>query len=474
MDISVNLTKFRDTTQHAFGENLMGILIYGSTMRITKPHDVDILVILKQKKDAITDLDILKKILPTIDNRPDMQLVYSDEIGNGNTFSLDTHGPFIIEQLKRALVLYGLNPFVGIEIISEIRSASVLQKLQYYTFRARQEFLGYLVISKDRNKDFHRKKILFAMQDLLIAQTREGIDPVTVITRFSEVFPGVLKSSELERIVTDTEVLNIREALPYYECLYNQALVMVQDIIHESPKPGWCKIGDIFCEFLLPFPDSSNIPSIILCEGLPSQPSQRVLMDTLANHGFAVFFPRYRGTWESGGVFLNESPVKDIESVAIALRNGIVLGKHVFVSGDISLMGTSFGGSVALCSAKSIKAHKIVALSPVPDFKTLPGLSSLRDFLQSMFTGAYRFNNNGWQALLAGELLNPSQALADVDANRILIIGGENDNQITPYILKTFATSHNIQCVIQSKTPHISFSKTRDNILDNILKFMLN
>ncbi|NBD74198.1 hypothetical protein GVX82_04125, partial [Patescibacteria group bacterium] len=61
---------------------------------------------------------------------------------------------------------------------------------------------------------------------------------------------------------------------------------------------------DIVCEFLPPTKHSSKVA--IVAAGAPTYPGKRTeFAHFLAEQGYWVFVPRYRGTWESSGAFLN-------------------------------------------------------------------------------------------------------------------------------------------------------------------------
>ena len=62
----------------------------------------------------------------------------------------------------------------------------------------------------------------------------------------------------------------------------------------------------IVAEFLPPTRPRKKQKVIILCDGMPSMPRKQALMEFLAAKGYWVFYPRYRGSWESGGQFLRK------------------------------------------------------------------------------------------------------------------------------------------------------------------------
>src|SRR5664279_2824021 len=72
---------------------------------------------------------------------------------------------------------------------------------------------------------------------------------------------------------------------------------------------------DIVAEFLPPARVGRTQRAIILCDGMPSIPRKQPLAEFLSSKGYWVFYPRYRGAWESGGEFLERSPHLDILDV---------------------------------------------------------------------------------------------------------------------------------------------------------------
>jgi hypothetical protein len=71
-------------------------------------------------------------------------------------------------------------------------------------------------------------------------------------------------------------------------------------------------VRDIVTEFLPPARTGKRQRAIILCDGMPSIPRKQPLAEFLSAKGYWVFYPRYRGAWESGGEFLARSPHLDI------------------------------------------------------------------------------------------------------------------------------------------------------------------
>ena len=91
---------------------------------------------------------------------------------------------------------------------------------------------------------------------------------------------------------------------------------------------------------------------IVLCDGMPSIPRKQELAEFLAQKGYWVFYPRYRGSWESGGEFLERSPHLDILAVIDGLNREIrelAFGQRFRVrASKIFVIGGSFGGAAAI------------------------------------------------------------------------------------------------------------------------------
>src|ERR1700690_2280755 len=111
---------------------------------------------------------------------------------------------------------------------------------------------------------------------------------------------------------------------------------------------------DILTEFLPPARRLKRQRVIILCDGMPSIPRKQPLAEFLSRKGYWVFYPRYRGSWESGGQFLGKSPHEDILDVIDGLSKPfreLAFGRRFRVSLDeVFVIGGSFGGAAAILS----------------------------------------------------------------------------------------------------------------------------
>lgn len=241
------------------------------------------------------------------------------------------------------------------------------------------------------------------------------------------------------------------------------------------------KIDDIIFEFSPAENEFCGI--VIICEGLPSVPKQRELLSYLSAAGYFVIFPRYRGTWESDGEFLKESPAKDIKDIINFIKNNkikeLYAGKEFDVRDkNINILGSSFGGSIALSLADNTDIDKIIALSPIVDFKTHnkdgneQNLLWLKDFIGQAFGRGYRFNDKNWDKMVSGELFNPKQKLDEKESEKISTIYDQSDKEIDYKKIENYASQNNIKTIKWDNVGHISFSKLSKDKLDEIVKII--
>lgn len=455
-----------------FKDNLRSILLYESDIKdIAEKNDIDMIIVLKIKRSSSKDIRIIRQFLHSEKKNVDLQILYEKELANGNAFSLDSHGQFIVEELKHAIPLYGDNPFTSLSPSIPMVQLSVIQKLQYYVFQARQEYLGYNFPTKDQSKDFHRKKLRMAMLDLLLAKQITLKKSEDVIEIFIQNYPGII-TDKFRFSLNKKTPLNIEEALPIYEALYDEALSLTTKIYPKQKKPKIAKDEGVFFEYLIPENITGNIPFIILCDGLPAKPHQNNLMNILVNLGYGVLYPRYRGTWESEGIFLEKNVGKEISDLAEKLLNGSLLDGVNVTATQITLIATSFGASVALSIAKDKNINKIIALSPVLNFKNLSNLHSLKKFLQKMYPTIYRFTNLSWENLVSGKVV-PSASLVDKNlASKIFLLGGDEDKEISSIELMSWGRKKGIPTTIYKNRGHLSFSKIEGRLLDDIVSLL--
>lgn len=187
---------------------------------------------------------------------------------------------------------------------------------------------------------------------------------------------------------------------------------------------------DIVAEVALPLKQTGKV--IILASGLPSMPSKRSVMEFLGREGYAVVFPRYRGTWESEGNLLEHPPTKDIANVIDAIRRQqrfwctfsqvwIPLRAKTFY-----LIGSSFGGPAVLMLSEMECVKKVVTLSPVLDWQHESLRQSFQEevrFIENGFGMATRLRSKkDWQKLLQKDFYRLPQHLSERARGKIFLM----------------------------------------------------
>src|ERR1700683_2733878 len=109
---------------------------------------------------------------------------------------------------------------------------------------------------------------------------------------------------------------------------------------------------DLVTEFLPPPRPGKIQRAIALCDGMPSIPRKQPLAEFLAAKGYWVFYPRYRGAWESGGEFLARSPHLDVLDVIGGLNKEfreLAFGRRFRGRADeVFVIGGSFGREASI------------------------------------------------------------------------------------------------------------------------------
>ncbi|MCK5060020.1 MAG: prolyl oligopeptidase family serine peptidase [Candidatus Pacebacteria bacterium] len=221
---------------------------------------------------------------------------------------------------------------------------------------------------------------------------------------------------------------------------------------------------EIVAEFLPPAKPSRKV--LILCVGLPSYPGRRdELMEFFARKGYWVFLPRYRGTWESRGTFLKKSPHLDILDVIDVLPKGFkdLWSKKTYKikNPKVYIFGSSFGCPAAIFCSRDKRVEKIVALSPVIDWRVkskVEPMDWLGVFIKCGFGGAYVFKDKDWARLSKGKFYNPISEIDTFDSKKICIVHAKDDKVVSFKPTEKFAAKLNCKFIPLKKGGHLSFS----------------
>ena len=235
---------------------------------------------------------------------------------------------------------------------------------------------------------------------------------------------------------------------------------------------------EIVAEFLIPKRKSAKV--IILLDGLPSVPAKKPLLEFFAKKGYWVFHPRYRGTWESEGKFLQASPEKDILDIIDQLPKGfknLYNGTtHKIDPKTIYIFGGSGGGPAAILASRHPAVTKAVVFAPVVDWQTpteAETIDSLAEFIKNGYGSCYRIVKNGWNKLKTGKFYNPVNHLKELDGKKIFIIQAKDDKVILWQPVAKFAQAINCQLLLVKKGEHLSSSNfIKPYFYNQIKKFL--
>lgn len=224
---------------------------------------------------------------------------------------------------------------------------------------------------------------------------------------------------------------------------------------------------EIVAEFLPPARAGRRQKLIILCDGMPSIPRKQSLLEFLAQQGFWVIYPRYRGAWESDGEFLGTSPELDILDVIDELPGTIeeiAFGRRFHVSPNrIFVIGGSLGGATAILASLDPRVDRAVANCPVVDWSILarsePTETSNPNYaayIREAFGSAYRLSDANWAKLRTGSFFNPWHHRYEISPAKLLLFHAKDDPHVPYERTKLFADTTGARLKSLRQGGHIS------------------
>jgi len=223
---------------------------------------------------------------------------------------------------------------------------------------------------------------------------------------------------------------------------------------------------EIVAEFLPPARSIKRQQAIILCDGMPSMPRKQPLVEYLSRKGYWVFYPRWRGAWESGGQFLARSPHQDILDIVSELPKGfreLAFGRKFRCSPEkIFVIGGSFGGAAAILSSLDPRITKVIANCPVVDWSILrkeqkkeTSNPSYAAYIRAAFGNGYRLSARNWNKLRGGIFYNPEYHLKDLTPSKVLMFHAKDDPYIPWKLVDSFARRASIKLNLLPSGGHL-------------------
>lgn len=222
---------------------------------------------------------------------------------------------------------------------------------------------------------------------------------------------------------------------------------------------------EIVCEFLPPVRPRKKDRVIVLCDGMPGIPRKKTLVQFLSRKGYWVFYPRYRGAWESDGEFLARSPHEDVLDVIGGLTKPITelaFGKKFEVqASEIFVVGGSFGGAAAILASRDERVTRVVANCPVVDWTILRKSEKAETskpyptYIREAFGNAYRLSARNWNKLYSGKFYNPMHHVDAIDPAKILMYHAKDDPNVPRQSVEKFAKVTGVKLRLFARGGHL-------------------
>lgn len=226
---------------------------------------------------------------------------------------------------------------------------------------------------------------------------------------------------------------------------------------------GRTRFGDIVAEFWLSQKPTGRV--VVVCDGAPGLRTKKELAEFFTRKGFSVFQMRYRGTWESGGEFLKQSPANDVDEVIAGIPKGFCdLWSGVVYYLDLReviVVGASFGGPAAILATRNSLVTKAIAIAPIVDWGIATKQEPFTEFVRQVtqgFPGAYRCPKKNFKKLLTKKFYNPVDWADTLDGKKILLIHARDDESVPYMPTKKFAKKIGAKYVEYANGGHLGSS----------------
>lgn len=157
--------------------------------------------------------------------------------------------------------------------------------------------------------------------------------------------------------------------------------------------------GDLYFEFAV---HKGKRDSILILPGFPSYHNLKERIKFLYDKGYNVFFPRYKGSYQSKGYFLDENPLISLKKFVNSLMKGKAISLYDmkefnFEVKELIVLGICFSGPFSLAlSSLDPRISKLILFSPAWDFSFnqkingSQGLNETFSFVKRAYKNLYR------------------------------------------------------------------------------------
>jgi pimeloyl-ACP methyl ester carboxylesterase len=199
---------------------------------------------------------------------------------------------------------------------------------------------------------------------------------------------------------------------------------------------------------------------------MPSIPRKQPLAEYLSQKGYWVFYPRWRGAWESDGQLLGRPPQQDLSDILDELSTGfceLAFGERFqLLPDEVFVIGGSFGGTAAILSSLDPRVTRVVANCPVVDWNILNGEQtketanpSYPAFIREAFGNGYRLSEKNWNKLHTGVFYNPAHHVHELISSKILIFHAKDDPYVPWRSVHSFARTAGIKLRLFARGGHL-------------------
>lgn len=198
---------------------------------------------------------------------------------------------------------------------------------------------------------------------------------------------------------------------------------------------------------------------IIFCPWFPESNwfNDQIIKHISETYNTSCIYPQYSGTWDSDWEFLAIDPTEDIKKVIQYIRSWKLWENK---DAHITLIGSSFGGGVALGLSRNEDVWNIIALSPLTNSSWSVDRDWLFDYVANNRPNDYRINEIGYEKLKNGKLLNIPNKYPE---KKVIVWAVKWDNEIdfeklTTESLKKNADLINDIILSEGEKKHLSWS----------------